>query len=165
MIDHGVRLAEKDDEPRVLLVGLYAGFSAENLEEACRLAWQGADFLAYANDRSFPIDGNLVPGTGALVKAIEHATRRRARILAKPSAEIARVALRRLGLPAASVLVVGDNVDVDIRMGKVAGCSTALVLSGSMSAAQTRHIPARWRPDAILENVTALLDHLKLDVA
>lgn len=165
LIDHGVRLAEKDDEPRVLLVGLYAGFAAENLEQACRLVWQGADFLAYANDRSFPLDGSLVPGTGALVKSIEHATRRRARILAKPSAEIAGVALRRLGLPAASVLVIGDNADVDIRMGKNAGCPTALVLSGSTSAAQTRHIPARSRPDAIFENVAALLDCVKLEIA
>lgn len=156
--EYGVQFAKDDDTTRVVLIGLYPGFSTNDFEQTCRLAWSGVDLLALARDRTFPTGDGLLPGTGILVKAVEHATRRRARILGKPSIYMAIAALDRLGLPAQATLVIGDNIDVDISMGKVAGCRTALVLSGSTSRTDTARIPARLRPDLIIDDVRALFD-------
>lgn len=159
--EHNIRLAEHDEAAQAVLVCLYSGFSAGDIKIACRAVWTGADFLAIARDRVFPTDVGPIPGTGALVKAIEYATRRRARILGKPGLHIAAAALRRLGHPAEAVLVVGDNVDVDVRMGKSAGCRTVLVLTGGSSADDARRLPSLRRPDIVLADVAELPDRLR----
>lgn len=157
--NHGIPLADDGPSP-VLLIGQYPGFSARDFNAACRAVWDGAAFLAIAGDRSLPTRNGFLPATGGFVKAIEHVTRRRARVLGKPSIHVARAALRRLGQPAEAVLVVGDSIDIDIRMGKSAGCRTALVLSGSTSADHAARVPARLRPDIVIEDVRVLPERL-----
>lgn len=156
----GVRPARDDEPAPAVLIGLYPGFSAGDLDAACRLVWAGADFYAVALDRSFPTRHGLVPCTGGLVRAIEHATRRRARVFGKPSVFLADASLHRLRLPAASVLVVGDNLDVDIRMGKRIGARTALVLGGATPLKAARRARAPARPDHIFDGVADLLASL-----
>jgi HAD superfamily hydrolase (TIGR01450 family) len=160
LLSRGIQLSNDDGPARVLLLGLYPGFSARDFNVACRAVWDGAEFLAIANDRSLPTGDGLLPCTGAFVKAVEHATRRRARILGKPSAHVARAALRRLGQPSEAVLMVGDNIDIDIRMGKSVGCRTALVLSGSTSTEDIARVPARLRPDIVIDDVRMLPERL-----
>lgn len=156
---HGVRQASDGEAPTAVLIGLYPGFSASDLETACRLVWNGADFLAVALDRTLPTANGLVPCTGGLVRAVEYATRRRARIFGKPSIELGKAALQRLGQTADSVLVVGDNLDADIRLGKKVGARTALVLSGSTSLRVVARTRSANRPDMILESVAELVDY------
>jgi HAD superfamily hydrolase (TIGR01450 family) len=159
--EQGVRLSEGDEAVRAVLVCQYTGFAATEFKGACRAVWDGADLLAVALDRTFLNDDGLVPGPGALVKAVEHATQRRARVLGKPSFDIAAAALQRLGYPAKEVLVVGDNVDIDVRMGKSASCRTVLVLSGRTSLNDVRRISSRLQPDAVLTDVPALIERLQ----
>ncbi len=162
--ENGVTLANCAEVAHAVLIGLYPGFSANDLETACRAIWNGAALLAIAHDRTFPTNEGLLPATGALVRTIEHATRRRARILGKPSIHMAKSALKRLALPPEATLVIGDKVDVDVRMGKLAGCRTALVLSGCTSASDAARIPSRARPDVILADVTRLPELLRLEL-
>jgi HAD superfamily hydrolase (TIGR01450 family) len=143
---------------RAVFVARDPGFTNVQINAACQAIWNGADFLGVGYDRVLPAAGRNLPGTGAIIKAIEHVTRRRARILGKPSLEIAKAALRQLKAKPDDAVVVGDQVDPDIRMGKSAGCRTVLVLSGGTSAADARRIPARWRPDTILRDVGLLPD-------
>ena len=156
LADHGVRLVESNEPARAVVIALYSGFSMHDVETACNAVWAGADLVAIALDRSFPTPDGLVPGTGALVRAVEHTIRRRARVLGKPSIDIALSAQRRLGQPANSILVVGDSIDVDIRLGKAAGFRTALVLSGCTVRRDLARIPSRRRPDIITADVAAL---------
>jgi HAD superfamily hydrolase (TIGR01450 family) len=143
---------------RAVFVGSDPAFTKEHVKAACRAIWNGADFYGVGYDRVLPIAGRNVPASGGLIKAIEYTTRRRARILGKPSREIAAAALRRIDALPGDAVVVGDNVDTDIRMGKSAGCLTALVLTGASSDAIS--IPARWQPDTVLADVGLLPDWL-----
>lgn len=156
----GLRLAEQGEAVRAVVLSLYDGFCARDVELACQAVWQGAELLAIGLDRTFPAKDLLLPGTGGFVKAVEHVTRRRARIVGKPSPSMARAALKRLGCRAEQVLVVGDTVDADVRLGKAAGCRTVLVLSGTTSADTARRLPLRWQPDLVLADVAALPDRL-----
>jgi len=144
----GVNIVDDRDSgaARAVFVARDPAFTSEHIKAACRAIWHGAAFYGVGYDRVLPAAGRNLTGTGAVLKAIEYATSRRASILGKPSPEIANAVLRRLQVLPNEALVVGDQVDADIRLGKSAGCFTALVLSGGTSAENARHIPLRWRP-------------------
>jgi len=159
--DRGIRLAAKGDKPAALLLLSYNGFSGGDLDRACQTVWAGADFLTLALDRSFRMPQGLIPGLGAFAKAVEHVTRKRARVLGKPSHEIAAAALAKLGTSAGATLVVGDNLDADIRMGRNIGARTILTLSGTTSLADLTRVRPAERPDAAIDDVSVLLQALK----
>ena len=64
-------------------------------------------------------------------------------------------AIERLGLPAADVWVIGDNVHTDIRGGMLAGCRTALVLTGVATAdnVQEQLASAGLTPDLVCDDL------------
>jgi 4-nitrophenyl phosphatase len=160
--DRGLRLvAESEAEQAgVALVARDPAFCHDQLEAACRAIWSGARFYAIALDRAIPVERGLIPGTGALVRAIQHATRARPTVLGKPSPWPLRAALRRLGLSPASVVYVGDSAGSDVVMGKRAGCRTVLVLWGGAQSPDGG-IRASARPDVVLPDVTDLHQWLR----
>ncbi|RTE02227.1 TIGR01457 family HAD-type hydrolase [Paenibacillus whitsoniae] len=110
--------------------GIDRSFSYAKLTEAVRQLAGGAAYVLTNPDRLLPSDGGLMPGAGTLAAAITAASGVEPVVIGKPSPIIMAYAIERLGLPAADVWVIGDNVHTDIRGGAVAGCLTALVLTG-----------------------------------
>lgn len=139
-----------------VVVGRDSEFTYAKLDAACRAIWGGAAFLATNLDRRMPVAGGFVPGTGSLVKAVAWATSRTAMVLGKPSRWAGRAAVASLGVPARSVVVVGDTLLQDVRMGKLAGTSTVLVLTGSSTREEADAARAGFRPDAVLADVSGL---------
>ncbi len=154
----GIEIVSDAEAPTAstVLIGRDPRFTAEHVTLAYAAVRNGAAFFGVGNDRVIPVAGRNLPAIGAVIKAIEFVTNRRAKILGKPSREFARVALQRLRAEPRDIAVVGDHVDADISMGKSIGARTVLVLSGGTSAARASRIPARLRPDAVMENVAAL---------
>ncbi len=156
--DRGVQLVEGDGSSGAdaVLVGNDREFTYDKLEAACRLIWTGAKLLAINLDRCLPTQDGLVPSTGALVTAVAYATDQEPVVLGKPSTWAARTALSSLGLEAAQVLVVGDQLDADIRMGRAAGCRTVLVLTGGLTQEDADRALDDRRPGLVLPGVGAL---------
>jgi phosphoglycolate phosphatase len=73
----------------------------------------------------------------------------------KPSPQAFIKASDNLGVSIQDCLVVGDSI-VDIKAGKSAGAKTAAVLSGLFSKKELE----TEKPDLILENISALPQHL-----
>lgn len=146
------------DEPPAdaVVVGRDPEFTYAKLHAACRAIWEGAAFLATNLDRRMPVAGGFIPGTGSLVKAVAWATAAHPKVLGKPSAWAGRAAVASLGMSASEVAVVGDALLQDVRMGKLAGTATVLVLTGSSTREEVERAPARLRPDAVLPDVAAL---------
>lgn len=151
----GLKLVD-DESAEVVVVGRDIEFSYSTLEVACRAIWGGAAFLATNRDRRVPVADGFVPGTGAIVSAIAWATNRRPKVMGKPSVLAGRAAIESLGLDPAEVVVVGDSVDQDVRMGKAVGAAAVLVLSGASSREDVARTLTRYRPDAVLPDVAAL---------
>ncbi|MDR6881497.1 TIGR01457 family HAD-type hydrolase [Bacillus sp. 3255] len=116
--------------PDYVVQGIDRSFSYEKLTEAVRHLKNGATYVLTNPDRLLPSDGGLMPGAGSLAASITAASGVEPVVIGKPSPIIMAYAIERLGLPAADVWVIGDNVHTDIRGGAVSGCRTALVLTG-----------------------------------
>jgi arabinose operon protein AraL len=99
--------------------------------------------------------GGAIPDAGGTIAALEHMTDRRVELLAgKPSNLITSVALQKLDLPPRQVIMVGDRLETDIRMGQSAGMYTAVTLSGASKREDVERMISP--PDFVLENIGEL---------
>ncbi len=149
----------------VVIVGRDLALSYERLLAACQAIWDGAAFLATNLDRRMPVENGYVLGTGAIVKAVAWATARSPVVMGKPSVWAGRAAMHSLGLAPHDVVVVGDQVEQDVRMGRVAGARAVLVLTGSSTRDDVARVAPRFRPNAILPDVGALVGWLEQEGA
>jgi 4-nitrophenyl phosphatase len=120
--------------PDYVVQGIDRSFTYAKLTEAVRHLKAGATYVLTNPDRMLPSDGGLMPGAGSLAASITAASGVEPVVIGKPSPIIMAYAIERLGLPAADVWVIGDNVHTDIRGGVVSGCRTTLVLTGVATA-------------------------------
>ena len=114
----------------------------------------GAELWATGRDATYPTPTGLLPGTGALVAAVETASERRARVAGKPEPPMFEAAKRRLG--GDRIAMVGDTLDADIAGGARAGLATVLVLSGRTARADLEQ--AEIQPDIVVADLAALCE-------
>ncbi len=147
---------EHEERAHLVVVAGHDELDYRALRTAARAVTAGAEMLAAGRDRTFPTDGGIAPGTGAIVAALEYATERTASIVGKPDPRIFRAALDRLGN--GPTLVVGDRLDSDLAGATAAGLDGAVVLSGNTSADQARAAEAEHpAPVAIAEDLHELV--------
>lgn len=138
----------------VVVVSGHRGFDYGELLAAKRALDGGAALFATSHDPTMPYPGGELPGTGAVLAAVETASDRRAEIAGKPERHLFEMAREALG-ECESVAMVGDRVSSDIEGGRRAGLATILVLSGTTSreGAEAADPP----PDHVLENLSGLV--------
>jgi len=119
----GVR--ETMDGADVVVIAGHDRFDYDELRYAVRAILDGARAICTSRDATFPMDDGPWPGTGAIVAAVETATGVEATTIGKPSPDIFRTALDRLG--PGRTLVIGDRVDSDLDGARAAGLDGALV--------------------------------------
>ena len=155
----GLALSESPEEIEVVIASFDRTFDYRKLDIGYQALRLGARFLATNADRTCPVEGGELPDAAAVIGALEGCTGRTVELVAgKPSALIVDAALGRLGLPAEACLMVGDRLETDILMGKQAGMSTALVLTGVTRREDLARSPVL--PDYTLESVADLASML-----
>jgi 4-nitrophenyl phosphatase len=152
----GARLMEGEEAwgADAVVVSGHRGFDYEELLTAKRALERGAALIATSHDPTMPFPGGELPGTGAVLAAVETASGRRAEIAGKPERHLFEMAHEALG-ECESVAMVGDRVSSDIAGGKAAGLETILVLSGTTMREQAQD--ADPAPDFVLESLSGLL--------
>ena len=143
-----------------VIAGLDRSFNYVKLTGAMRAIMGGARFVATNADALLPVEGGqVVPGAGTMIAAIQTATGVQPLVVGKPEPGLFEHALRRLGgLSPEHVAMVGDRLDTDVVGGQRAGLRTILVLSGVTNPGEAA--VAEPQPDAIvtdLASVAALL--------
>jgi NagD protein len=101
---------------------------------------QGKPFIATHPDRVCPTDQpTVLVDCGAICAALREATGRVPEaVLGKPDPCMIRGVLRRQGLNAYQLAVVGDRLYTDMVMARDAGAFGVLVLTGETTAADVR---------------------------
>ncbi|MCS7171963.1 MAG: HAD-IIA family hydrolase [Armatimonadetes bacterium] len=153
LLEAGMVLSEDPDGVAFVVVGLDVEFTYAKLRDACRAIRRGAGFVATNRDPVLPVGEDLWPGAGSLVAAIEVAAGKAPVVLGKPERPLLEAALRRLGVPAAEALMIGDQLGTDIAGGARMGMRTVLVLSGVSREAEEGGV----RPDLVVQDLEDLL--------
>jgi glycerol 3-phosphatase-2 len=152
----GARVLEGEEgrEAAAVVVSGHRGFDYGELLTAKRALDGGAALFATSHDPTMPFPGGEVPGTGAILAAVETASGKRATIAGKPERHLFEMAREALG-ESESVAMVGDRISSDVEGGRLAGLETILVLSGTTTRAEAE--TAQPAPDFVLEDLSGLL--------
>jgi 4-nitrophenyl phosphatase len=149
-------------EAGVVLVGWDREIDYRRLEAACRAVSAGAAFLVTSTARGFYLRGGTGIGlSAAIAAAIAKVTGRRARLVGKPSPLALREASRALGVSSKQLAVVGDDVDIEVRMGARRAGLTVLVRTGTSAERDLGRDPAAAQPDLDFPDLTHLLELLR----
>jgi 4-nitrophenyl phosphatase len=141
-----------------VIAGLDRAFNYDKLTGATRAIMAGAHFVATNADALLPVEGGQVlPGAGTIIAAIQAATTVEPVVVGKPELGLFEHGLRRLGgRRPDQVAMIGDRLDTDVVGGQRAGLRTILVLSGVTTPAEAR--TASTQPDAIAPDLAHVAD-------
>ncbi|KZC11359.1 PREDICTED: phosphoglycolate phosphatase-like [Dufourea novaeangliae] len=127
-----VKNFKPDSEVGAVIVGFDKYFSFPKLVKAATyLQDPNVHFIGTNCDTERPSPNtNRFPGTGCFVKTIESASNRTAVMLGKPESFVSEHIITKYNLNPERTLMIGDNRDTDILLGKRCGFKTLLVLTG-----------------------------------
>lgn len=152
----GERYTITDQGAEFVVVGLDREFTYEKLRTAALLIRRGARFIATNPDKTLPTEEGLIPGTGAIIAALEAATGVVPFVVGKPEPAIFDLALARMGVGKEGAAVIGDRLEIDVLGGRRAGLITILVLSGATSRQELES--SSIKPDLVFEDVRQLYE-------
>jgi NagD protein len=156
----GVPLTDGDDA-EVVFVTHVEEADLGRMERAARAVTRGARLLTANYQRGYWGANGIIFSRGAMVTAgIARVAGVRPVVVGKPSMAAVRELSDRLGVPAAEVAVIGDDLGMDIVLGKLGGSRTVLVRSGISGEVDMSGVPERRRPDAVIGGVDEMLDWL-----
>jgi len=160
MAQAGIRIAE-GEEAGVVFVAHLEEVEMGELERAARAVTRGAPLFTGSYVRGYAGANGIIYSRGAMITAaIAKVTGARPRVLGKPSRAAVTELGARLGVPTREVAVIGDDLGMDIALGRMGGCRTVLVRSGISGAIDLETVPERRRPDAVIDGVADLLERL-----
>lgn len=165
LLRNGIKVVGPDeDEIDVVLVAHDERINGQKIEAACHAVWAGAAFLATSSARYYFRKGSRgVSLSSAISAGVEYITETSPTVVGKPSLVSMEAIAARTGVDVPRILVVGDDVDVEIVMGRAAGAPTALVLSGTTGAKAGEEIDrldGDRRPDLVIPDVGQLFSVL-----
>jgi ribonucleotide monophosphatase NagD (HAD superfamily) len=141
-----------------VLAGWYPEFSLPALEAACHAVWAGATLYSCSQSRFFATAGGRAMGTSRAISAmIKSVTGCRVHLVGKPSLAALGCAASRLGVPAHSVAVVGDDPDLEVPMAHRGRALAIAVCTGIGGAGSFDHLPAARGPHLTVGGVDELL--------
>jgi 4-nitrophenyl phosphatase len=152
MTDEGFILA--DEDVKLVVASMDRGVTFEKLKRATLLIRGGARFIATNLDPTNPSEEGLIPGTGAMIVALEAASETKAKAIGKPEPTMYQLAMEMMGARPETTAAIGDRVDTDILGGQRAGLITICVLSGSSDREEAEAIET----DMIFDDIAHLLE-------
>ena len=135
---YGFEVEEKNGKIDAVVVGLDTEFNYRKLCIANVLLqrYPYAALIA-TNEDAFDLvgsDSRHLPGNGALVKALEYCSERKAINVGKPSKFLAELMMVEHSLDPQRTLFVGDRLDTDCKFGIDNNMKSAIVLTGCTTA-------------------------------
>ena len=137
-----------------LVVAWNPRLTFDDLGRAADVARSGVPFIGANRDATYPAEEGLLPGTGAILAAIEVASGRQATVVGKPAPYLFRSALERAGRSVERTLFIGDRIESDVVGALAAGVPVALVLTGVSRRDDLASLDGR--PDWILDDLDGL---------
>jgi len=133
----------------------------EELERAARAVIAGAKLLTASYVPAYAGANGPILSRGAMITAaIAKASSARPVVVGKPSQAAVRVMREQLGVRSEEIAMVGDDLRLDVALGRLGRSTTVLVRSGISADLDLDRVPETQRPDLTLGTVAELLEWL-----
>jgi HAD superfamily hydrolase (TIGR01457 family) len=151
----------RDENPDYVVLGFDTTLTYEKIWIACDYIKAGIEYLATHPDYICPLPkGESMPDTGAMIKMFEAATGGKLpKIIGKPNKLIIESILEKYNLEAKDVVMVGDRLYTDMKLGENAGCDSILVLTGEATREDVAN--SDINPTYVFESVKTIHENLK----
>ena len=113
-----------------VVVGLDRNSTYKKYSEALHHILKGAKFIATNPDRLLANNGTFDIGNGAVIDMLEYASGVEAVKIGKPYQTILNILLEEKKLKKEDLILIGDNLETDIKLGYDAKIETIMVCSG-----------------------------------
>jgi phospholysine phosphohistidine inorganic pyrophosphate phosphatase len=143
---------------RYVVIGdLEDAWDFRTLNRAFRLLHSNPDatLIALGMTRFWQTSDGVSLDVAPFVAALEHAIGRKAVVFGKPAEAFFGAAVEKLQIPAAEILMIGDDIETDIAGAQRAGLKGALVKTGKFRPGD---LERGVEPDVVLESVASLPD-------
>lgn len=156
LLDFGFEITDQD--PDFVFVGLDKDASYQTYSHALKYLLNGAKLIGTNSDWILASPNGFEMGNGSIVAMFEYASKQKSPKIAKPYYPILKYCLDHYSLKKEDVLLVGDNLGTDIRLGYENQIDTVFVETG----VHTRKDLADYsvKPSYTVSN---LMDLLKFD--
>jgi len=151
--------AKEDENTEAVLVGLDTSLDYQKLKIATNaLAKNNAYLLALHENRLYKDErGELSPSVGAVVKALEYACQKRAKVFGKPNSTFFREILRKFGAKPEECMMISDDPLSDLLGAKKLGMKTVFVTSGKYKDEEIlKTLNKKFQPDFIYQNISQI---------
>jgi glycerol-1-phosphatase len=157
LIERGLTpVTSAEDQPQAIVQGYSPELTWRQLAEGAVAINRGVPWVATNLDATVPSARGRLPGNGAMVAALRHATGREPLSTGKPDPAMHRESVERSG--ATRPIVVGDRLDTDIAGANAVGAPSLLVLTGVTSVGELLAAPPGTRPTYLAADLRGLLD-------
>lgn len=157
----GMQLAADNGSVEAVFVAHPDAVDFPLLERAARAIIGGARLLTASYAPGYAGGDGMIISRGAMTTAaLAKASSTRPVIVGKPSRAALRTVVDQVGARGEELLVVGDDVTMDVTLGRMGGARTILVASGISGRLELGAIPEGRRPDTVVSGVAELLDWL-----
>jgi 4-nitrophenyl phosphatase len=156
VVRDGLDRFEASGRPGAVVVGLDPELSWERLAVAATSVRAGARFIATNRDPIYPTERGLMPGSGAVVAAVEAASGVTPVSIGKPAPLLLEEAARVVGADPREAVMIGDGIHTDLLAARAVGARCVLMLTGVSSRADVEALHGSSAPDAIAADAREL---------
>ena len=128
LLQEGFTIVEKNAD--FVFVGLDKQADYRRYSDALKELLNGACLIGTNYDRIIATSEGYDVGNGSIVTMFEYASSQTSPRIGKPYAPILELALEQLHLQKEQVILIGDNLETDIRLGYEQAIETVLVTTG-----------------------------------
>lgn len=148
----GLELCDEPTRIEYVIAAFDRTLTYAKLNTAFQALRAGARFVATNADRTCPIEGGEIPDAAAVIAALEATSGKTvSEVFGKPSSEMVRVAVERLGIPATHCVMIGDRLETDMMMARRNGLTSVLTLTGVTTTAMLEK--SRVQPDYVIKDL------------
>lgn len=144
-----------EDPDLVVLGGVGDWLGRDSLDSILRYALAGVPLVAMHENLTWKSESGISLDLGGLLPGIEKASGARAIVIGKPSRSFFTLALASKGMRANGSVMVGDDVDSDVRAAQALGLTGVLVRTGKC-VGETWRRDAGVAPDFVIDSVADL---------
>lgn len=150
---------ERHKDIDYVVLGFDTTLTYEKLWGACEYISEGVEYIATHPDFNCPLpNGKFMPDAGAMAALIEASTGKTPIVIGKPNKEVVESIASKYDLDKKDMVMVGDRLYTDIKMGENAGISSVLVYTGETKKEDYKK--SETKADYVFDSVKDMIEVL-----